>query len=209
VPAVPADQAVPKQELGLRPARAVPYDASVESRADSNEGTLALRFANAGKSAAVLQVRSGDGTSGPWSYTVGAKSHLSDTWTFKANGQTAYDLSVYGPNGFFRSFKGSLAHASDANLEITGTCDSEHGITLDIQNVASKPARVRIEDAYGKRNVTQLVEPKRSLFWHWDLDASHGWYDLKVTVDGDASFERHLAGHVESGRDSMSDPLLG
>jgi len=209
VPTVPAQQSVPKQEPGLRRARPVPYDASVESDVNANKGNVALRFANGGKSAAVLQVRSGDGVSGPWSYTVGAQGQLADTWTFKANGQTAYDLSVYGPNGFFRSFKGNLAHASDANLEVSTRCDDGRGITLDIQNASSKPALVRVYDAYGKHSVTQLVEPKRSMFWHWDLDGSHGWYDLKVTVDGDPSFERHLAGHVENGKDSMSDPLLG
>ncbi|HTQ04220.1 MAG TPA: phospholipase C, phosphocholine-specific [Polyangiaceae bacterium] len=209
VPDVPAQQSLPKQEPGQRPARAVPYDPSVTGDADANKGTLALRFENGGQSAAVFQVRSGDGVSGPWSYTVGAKDRLSDVWTLKANGQTAYDLSVYGPNGFYRSFKGSVAHPSDTNLEVSTVCDSDGGITLEIQNVSSKTAKVWIVDAYGKHGVTEVVAPKRSWFWHWALDGSHGWYDLLVTVDGDAGFERHLAGHVENGKDSMSDPLLG
>jgi phospholipase C len=209
VPAVPAVQSVPKQEPGVRPARAVPYDPSVEADIDSDKGTVGLRFENDGKSAVVFQVRSGDGVSGPWSYTVGPNAHLSDSWAIKANGQTAYDLSVYGPNGFFRSFKGSLAHASDANLSVSSTCDSSNGITLEIKNVATKTAKIRVYDAYGKHTLTQVVEPKRSLLWHWALDASYGWYDLKLTVDADASFEQHLAGHVETGKDSVSDPMFG
>jgi phospholipase C len=44
-----------------------------------------------------------------------------------------------------------------------------------------------------------------------DLDLRHvyGWYDLTITVDSDASFVRRYAGHVETGKASMSDPALG
>ncbi|MFB9840222.1 phospholipase domain-containing protein [Actinoallomurus acaciae] len=38
---------------------------------------------------------------------------------------------------------------------------------------------------------------------------SHGWYDLTVTSDQDRTFLRRLAGHVETGRPSASDPALG
>jgi hypothetical protein len=36
-----------------------------------------------------------------------------------------------------------------------------------------------------------------------------GWYDLIVKVSGDASFRYQLAGHVETGKESISDPALG
>jgi phospholipase C len=42
-----------------------------------------------------------------------------------------------------------------------------------------------------------------------DLRDTHGWYDVQVTVDTDRTFIRRLAGHVETGRDSASDPALG
>ncbi len=41
-----------------------------------------------------------------------------------------------------------------------------------------------------------------------DLRASHGWYDVRVTVDTDSAFERRFAGRVETGRDGVSDPAL-
>jgi phospholipase C len=43
---------------------------------------------------------------------------------------------------------------------------------------------------------------------HWALKEISGWYDLLVQTDGDAKFRRHFAGHVETGRDSVSDPLM-
>ena len=48
-----------------------------------------------------------------------------------------------------------------------------------------------------------------TLIWHWSTDDSHGWYDLTLEVEGDATFGQQLAGHVETGKDSMSDPLIG
>jgi len=37
----------------------------------------------------------------------------------------------------------------------------------------------------------------------------HGWYDLIVTVAEDSAFHYRLAGHVETGKDSFTDPALG
>ena len=41
-----------------------------------------------------------------------------------------------------------------------------------------------------------------------DTRGTGGWYDLTVTVPG-TSFRRVLAGHLENGRPSISDPQLG
>jgi hypothetical protein len=32
---------------------------------------------------------------------------------------------------------------------------------------------------------------------------------LLVEIEGDARFRRHIAGHVETGLDSMTDPAMG
>jgi phospholipase C len=44
---------------------------------------------------------------------------------------------------------------------------------------------------------------------HWLLETTSGWYDLVVEVDGDANFQRHIAGHAETGSDSETDPAIG
>lgn len=38
---------------------------------------------------------------------------------------------------------------------------------------------------------------------------NNGWYDLTVTTDTDAGFRWQLAGHVENGRSTTSDPAMG
>ena len=44
---------------------------------------------------------------------------------------------------------------------------------------------------------------------YWNLDATGWWYDLVVTSDVDPSFLRRLAGRMETGRHSVSDPGMG
>ncbi|MDM0034862.1 phospholipase C, phosphocholine-specific [Variovorax sp. J22P271] len=43
----------------------------------------------------------------------------------------------------------------------------------------------------------------------WSLDASGQWYDFVVTCDADPAFHRRLAGRLETGRHSVSDPAMG
>jgi len=208
-PAVPATQSLPKQEPGIRPARAVPYDLDVSADTDLSNGKVTIRFGNSGKAAAVYQVRSGNAADGPWTYTVSPHARVVESFTVRGKGQSKYDLSVYGPNGYFRAYKGSVETWDKANLSIDTRCESDHGLTLDVRNKSRQTERVRIYDAYDKRTLERAVGPNQNLIWHWSLEDSYGWYDLTVTVDSDSTFKQQLAGHIETGKDSMSDPLLG
>ena len=208
-PTVPTTQALPKQERGVRPARAVPYDLDVAADIDLQDGEVKLKFGNSGKATAVFQVRSGNGQQeGPWTYTVSPSSHVSETWDIRGKGQKQYDLSVYGPNGFFRAFKGSISpDATDLSVDVDFKFDQ--GVTLDIQNKSRESARLRIFDAYSKRTVERVAAPHSHVIWHVDSEDSFGWYDLTIEVAGDSSFKQQLAGHIETGCDSMSDPQIG
>jgi phospholipase C len=43
----------------------------------------------------------------------------------------------------------------------------------------------------------------------WELHQSFGWYDLVATVESDSTFRYQLAGHVETGEESRTDPAIG
>ncbi|HEY2517489.1 MAG TPA: phospholipase C, phosphocholine-specific, partial [Polyangiaceae bacterium] len=205
VPVPPATQSVPKQEPGLRRARPVPYELHVSGSVDAAAGSVALRFGNTGRAAAVFQVRSGQAGVGPRSYTVVPGEAMDDRWTFSGDGKTGYDLAVFGPNGYYRTFRGG----PKANVAVACAYHPELGVTLEIHNRGEEHAHLRITDAYTGQTLRQRVECGRSLTWHWSLEATFGWYDLTVEVDEDGAFQRRLAGHVETGRDSVSDPALG
>ena len=205
VPTPPASQALPQQEPGTRPARALPYELHVHE--EVNASGIQLFFRNTGKAGAVFQVRSGDGQTGPWIYTVGAGDETSDNF---GSGATSYDFAVYGPNGFLRSFAGGLGNGS-ANLTVHAMYDKEEseGIALVIRNRGSNAQKVSIFDAYSGKTRTHLLHPHNSVTYVSELEESFGWYDLTVRVASDGRFQRQLAGHVENGRPSVSDPAIG
>ena len=207
VPTPPSNQALPEQEPGTRPARALPYELHVEGEVNASLGGLRLLFRNTGKAGAAFHVRSGDGQTGPWTYTVGTGDEASDN--FGIRGATSYDLAVSGPNGFLRTLAGGLA-ASSANLTVNAIYEKgSEGITLVIRNQGSSAEKVNIFDAYSGKTRTQVLHPHSSVTYVSRLEESFGWYDFTVRVDSDARFQRQMAGHLETGKPSVTDPAMG
>jgi len=210
LPVPPVVQTMPIQEPGVRPARALPYDLKVHGSLQTPDHAFKISFENSGQAAAVFQVRTGKASVQPRSYTVEAGRHLADTWSVAVGGAAAYDLSVYGPNGFFRSFKGALPDWNHANLGVTASYEKEEGgVALLITNLNGHAGKVRVLDNYTGREFRHTLEAKASVKRHWSSPRHSGWYDLTIKVDGDPDFEYRFAGHVETGEDSVSDPALG
>ena len=197
---------VPQQEKGVRPARALPYELNAHAKVNASNRTVILTFINIGHATAVFQVRSGNPADAVRSYTVEPRKSLAGRW----NATSSYDLSVYGPNGFVRFFKGSISSGA-AVLDVSSEYDAEDrgSIEWEITNVAAKQAEVTVLNAYTGHSNTRLLQPKEMFEDELSLDQFHGWYDLIVTVAGDPTFQYRLAGHVETGKDSISDPALG
>ncbi|MEV1329191.1 phospholipase domain-containing protein [Micromonospora costi] len=204
MPVPPADQRLPKQERGVRPARAIPYTLHADGRAEDD--AFRIDFRNSGGVAAVFQVREAGSADAPRSYTVEPGRHLTDMWDVTSG----HDLSVHGPNGFFRRFTGAEPSWRSTDLAITPSYD-EHGYTLvlELRNGGAKRVEVTVCDAYHSRPVTLSLRPGETQRARWELSRTHGWYDLTVTVAGDSRFTQRYAGHVENGKDSISDPALG
>jgi phospholipase C len=198
---------MPTQEKGIRPARALPYELDAHASVNALSSTVTLKFSNTGDATAVFQVRTGNAADTVRQYTVEPGKELTDIW----NVTSSYDLSVYGPNGFVRYFKGSIG-SSAAVLNVRskhdrgGDCGS---IEWKITNLAAKHAEVSVLDAYTGHSRTQPLRSGEKFEEKLALREFYGWYDLIVTVAGDPAFKYRLAGHVETGRESFSDPALG
>jgi phospholipase C len=200
VPVPPAVGHLPGQEQGVRPARALPYTLHADGTASGTMFTI--EFRNAGPAAAVLQVRSADPAQPPRSYTVEPGKRLTDTW----DAASGHDLSVHGPNGFFRRFQGG----GPANLAVTTSYDGGgEEITLTVRNVGRAGVRATVTDRYAKHASDLTVKAGRDQSRDFSIERSRGWYGLVVTAAGDARFRCELAGHVENGRASISDPAMG
>jgi phospholipase C len=198
---------IPKQEQGVRPARALPYDLEVTAEVNASAGTVTLTFINTGRKAAVFSVRSVNAADAVRAYTVESGKSLSGTWDISS----VYGLSVYGPNGFLRRFNGSN-DSSAAVLGVTAT----HGFggcgsfVLQITNLTENQASVKVTDAYtGKIVPAFFTRHGEEFVYDWSLQEFQGWYDLVITVEQDPTFEYRFAGHIETGRESISDPAMG
>ncbi|MDE1179796.1 phosphocholine-specific phospholipase C [Paraburkholderia sp.] len=213
IPLPPVVQAVPKQEPGVRPSRSLDYELFVQARAVT-QGKLPIRLINTGKLGAVFLVYSANILQAPRSYTVEAGKRLDDQLTLNLDG--TYDFTVHGPNGFLRRFAGQFVATSwfghdTARPDVSESYDVANGnLQLRLANSGSDRCRFTIANAYDTNATIQhSVRGGDDDQVYLDLRKSYGWYDLLITVDTDAHFTRRIAGHVETGRSSMSDPALG
>lgn len=214
--------AIDPQESGIRFARALPYELHVNGHADVKKNTFEIVLANTGDQGAHFYVYSTNRTDGPWRYTVEAGKSLNESFDLTTtNG--VYAFEVFGPNGFVRKFAGNTQQAAaqtaqaasgghgngkPAQPEIKVQYDVANGnVFLKFSNKGGSVARLTVTDnAYGARTRPVLVPAEAHIEEAWVLASSHHWYDLTVTSNDDASFSRRLAGHVENGRPSISDP---
>ena len=203
VPVPPARQSLPRQEKGLRPARPLPYAPATDAAADRRSGTVTLTFSAGPGAGACFVVSAGDRTDGPWTYTASAGRALSGSWD-TAGTQGGYDLTVHGPNGYLRSFAGSVPSAGP---EVTARHERATGrVELTLVNDGSSDVRFTVSDGYSGHRRTVVVPAGRRTGYPVETAAAGHWYDITVVSDHDTSFSRRFAGHVETGRPSVSDP---
>ncbi len=199
-PTVPADQRMPSQEPGSRPARPLPYDLHVDGAVRGR--LLKVVFASRGKAGACFYVTSSTDGTGPWTYTVGPGKKLTGEW----DASDRYSLSVYGPNGFLREFTGSPA---TEGLEVRLRSRRRGGSArLVLTNRTKRAHTLTVSDAYTGEKTKIRLRPGGTRNRDFPVRSAHSWYDLSVTSSADPSFLRRMAGHLETGRPSRSDPGL-
>lgn len=150
------------------------------------------------------------------SYAVSAGDSLTDQFSLQDFEGSRYHLNLNGPNGFFRSFKGS---ADDPDLKIVCAYQptilgvgSTGNLKLRFENTGDTRLEIMIADEVYQNirplSVKIAAKSKQSLVV--DLKKSQGWYDLKITVKGNDGYLRQYAGHAEKdGKDSVTDPYMG
>ena len=169
---------------------------------------------NTGDAAAVFQIFSGNRSDGSWTYTVGAGATLSDYWSAADVTHGIYDLSAYGPNGFLRAFVGDLGVATSggASPEVSATFDAiGDQLILHVTNDGAADCTITATaNAYvDAAPAAYALAAGASIDIAWPLATSAHWYDVTLTSDHDKRYVRRLAGHVENGQPSTSDPAYG
>ena len=208
-PAPPSPPTPLFQESGTRPSRSLPYELHTSARC-SADGSVTLLFSNQGSQGAVFHVYDELHLDRiPRRYTVEAGKSLNDAWYPAAADAGAYQLWVYGPNGFIRTFQGNLAGDGGFAPEAQVCYDLVDGqLVLKVHNTGLAPGSVTVQsNAYRTDGPWSLdIGAQSSGTLAWDCHASGFWYDFTVSATG---FVRRIAGRMETGVDSISDPAMG
>ncbi|MEU5433142.1 phosphocholine-specific phospholipase C [Streptomyces sp. NPDC020719] len=216
----PQNNALPVQESGTRPARALPYqpNGNLDRFEYGAAGKILAWFSMANQgdpatSAAHFSLHPNayrDTT--PWQYTVDAGGTAGDFFNIGlAFGSGKYDFTMTGPNRFQRRFTGD-ATAPGKAVEVAARYGVESGtgriaIWFKMTNTSSSPVTFTIRpDNYRTDGPwTYQVAAGSSTEDYFNAVAyQNGWYDLTVTVDVDSTWSRRYTGHIETGDASVS-----
>ncbi|MFI2760421.1 phosphocholine-specific phospholipase C [Streptomyces echinatus] len=217
---VPTDNALPAQEDGTRPARALPYQ--------PNGYLDRLEFGAAGKILAWFTMANQGAPASravhfsihpnayrdttPWQYTVDAGGTASDSFNIGTGyGAGKYDLTMVGPNRFLRRFRGDATKAGrTAEVSTRYAVESGTGrlaVWFRMTNSGTSPVKFTITSGHyrGDGPWTYTVAAGASAEDYFNAVAyQNGWYDFTVTVDSDATWSRRFTGHLETGAASVS-----
>jgi phospholipase C len=213
---------LPKQEPGTRPSCAIPYELYVEGNLSKDKTIfeISLKVGNrffgdksAGAPFIIYAMNPYQNENlRVWNYAVRAGDELKDVWKLADFEGGKYHLRVYGPNGFYREFAGSVKDTA-VQVEETYVLDKKGkpagNIQLKVLNTEKAAKLFRILDhAYQQKTVELKVAPGASANPVISLEKSNGWYDFSIQIDGDTALKR-FSGHVETGRESITDPFMG
>jgi len=138
---------------------------------------------------------------------VGAADSVSDYWNGSIFSGGTYALEVHGPNGFLRHWQGSAKSASvmpETQITYNPTGNS---IQLTMTNAGSSSCTMTVINGYNGEDVRiYTVKAGGSVSDTWNLGSNANWYDLKATVAGLSNWSRRLAGHMENGLASTTEP---
>ncbi|KCB48653.1 phosphocholine-specific phospholipase C [Bordetella hinzii] len=200
LPLPPPEAPPASQQAGTRPSRPLPYALHVRERL-STRG-IELEFINDGRAGAVFHVYDRLHLEGPpRRYTVEPGKRLRDVWA-----QGRHDLWILGPNGYHWRYAGRMAvHVRLAYLPEAGM------LRLSAINGDTRPRRLRLAGStYGDlAQQTLRLAPGEEASLQWSVAAAGRWYDVEIDSPDDADFYRRLAGRMENGQPSVSDPAMG
>ncbi|HEY2468797.1 MAG TPA: phospholipase C, phosphocholine-specific [Terracidiphilus sp.] len=216
---------MPHQEQGIRPACALPYELYADGVLGEGGEQFEVRLSAAnpvhGEAAAGapfnVYLRNTKETSSKGhrmiaaTFAVKPGDTLTRQYPLSMFLDSRYAIEVHGPNGFFRSFTGRV-DSRPIEVRVSyegGGKDLTGNLLLRLRSGVSEPVDIEIRDnAYMTDPVTKRIEPNLETSVVLNLEQQHGWYDCTIKAT-DAEAEVRLAGRVETGRGSFSDPLMG
>jgi phospholipase C len=227
---------MPVQENGIKPSCGLFYQLYADGSLNSEKNRFEVRFEASDKTfgtaalgspfnvyAPGKYLQTHNGTSElkslrTWAYAVKSGTEVKDDWPLVNFENGIYHIRVYGPNGFYREFKGSekdpmVSVLCRYQLQPRRTASISGNIDLMVSNNSGSPVTLVVTDNVYKTPVIKKVLPVNSTTDYTtisiDLSRQFNWYDLTVNIEGDDLFEKRFAGRVDTGVSGYSDPFMG
>jgi len=226
---------MPKQEPGVKPSCALPYQLYADGSLSDDKKNFEIKMearkdlfgeqsagspfniyfpgkyaaADAGSKAVSFE------NTGSRSYAVGAGDSLTESFPVRSFENGLYHLRLYGPNGFFREYRGN-----EKDPELLIQCEYERNplssrkltgrLQIIVKNKDHHAHQLEIRDhAYKSKTVIQRIAAGATAKIVLDQNKSFGWYDCGITAKGFDHFEKRYAGRIETGQEGFSDPYMG
>jgi len=217
---------LPEQEKGIRASCALPYELYADGNLRSDKASFQVAFKCGDKVFGAASAGSPFQVYGPGSfsndqlvirdYAAKAGDGFTDQWSIADFPGNNYHLKIYGPNGFFREYKGNKndpelnvqfdyeREKSNPKIHLTGNA------SLAFQHKGTTSVIIEITDnAYKAAKRSKTISKSSDATISIDTSKSFGWYDITVRIKGNSVFEKRYAGRVETGRPSKTDPFMG
>jgi phospholipase C len=206
---VPAKQALPRQDVGLRYSRALPYELSARLWHEPERERLHLELDNTGEAGVVLHLYDRvQRDRAPRRYLVEAGKQLRDELPLP-HGAGRYDFQLLGPNGFAR-YWACERETSAPEVELLYR-PQEASLELRARSRGAAQQLVLTPNAY-RVDIGRRMFLPASGEWKtcvWSVEDNGNWYDFTLTSSLSPSYEQRFAGRLETGAHGISDPALG
>lgn len=219
---------LPTQEPGVKPSNALKYDLKVNGKLNTSLNRFEITFKadrelfgeeSLGAPFHVyapgnyLNKETGEFEAvKTWAFAVRAGDELRFSWPMEEFEDGQYHLQVYGPNGFYREYMGS-GNESVFEVECKPRIKSQKAsYTLDIlvRNHSGTPLNLTAKDqVYQKMEKAFSVGANSTAELAIDTSKFKGWYEFSILSASHSELKHTLAGRIETGEESISDPQMG
>lgn len=216
------------QESGTKPSNALKYDLHADGKVSLDGKNFVITFAASQDVFGQDALGSGFNVYAPrnylnqekntfepvktWAFAVKSGDSITYEWPISEFENGLWHLRVYGPNGFYREFKGS---SPVSKLEVSAkpllkNKKVKDELDLNIKNTSSSTMTLIAKDEI-YLNLTKEIKLSAGAETsvHVDTKKHKGWYQLALSAKEDPTLEITYAGRLETGKDSISDPQMG
>jgi len=224
----PDSPLLPKQEQGVKPSNALKYDLKVRGKLNTSLNQFEITFKadtelfgeeslgapfhvyapgnylnkETGKFEAVQT----------WAFAVKAGDELRFFWPVGEFEDGYYHLQVYGPNGFYREYMGSVSE-NVFEVECKPRIKNQKAsyiLDISVRNYTDTQLDLIAKDqVYQKMEKDFSVGANSTFELSIDTTKFKGWYEFSIMNASNSNYKHTLAGRIETGEESISDPHMG